>query len=513
MTHDRSTESSSKHAGGIGRSFGRGAAFLSIGAVASRFASFLSQIVLGAVLTKEQFGIFGVALGVLAVTGCLRGGVVHQYLQTLNPKRFNSEAGPYVRLAGYASAIGAVATAIAAILVPSWMSEPALRSVLIVLAVNALTPFFNSPLRARMQVEMRFGTMTAVDSINAVLRTVVAVTLAYAGAGALALAVPLLASAMFEGIVFRIMLRLRIFSLARSPGRLDEAFRTVRWTILLAIASTTVYQGDYLASSLFAPAAVVGVYYFAYGLCNQSALVAGSMLGEVVAPATAKLRSDPARLAAAVLRIARGLGLLIPGLVFVIPVIFPEVDYLVWKGRWHEASAITFALSLQVTILLITTLLYSTRQGQGDFRSPAILECIRGAAVMLGAGLGAYLSPTPFGIATGVLALGGTTSLVVGAWMIRSMGVSGPRAVMVMLGGPLAACGLAIALRYGMDHVQGWSGAGEAHRWRWAIEILAGAVSFFALYAVIVRLFFHHSLRDMIGIAPARLARLLRFLG
>ncbi|MDZ4755159.1 MAG: oligosaccharide flippase family protein [Phycisphaerae bacterium] len=497
----------------MGRSFGRGAAFLSMGAIASRFTGVFSQVVLGAILTKEQFGVFGVALGVMTVTGSLRGGVVHQYLQTLSPERFEKEAGAYVRLAAYACALGAMATLIAAIVVPYWRPEPGLRVVLFVMAAHALMPFFNSPLRARMQVAMRFGTMATVDTINTALRTVIAILLALFGAGPAALAIPLLAGAMFEAVVFSSILRLPIFSMAaRGAGGTRDAFRTVRWTLLLAIASTSVFQGDYLAGSLFASSTVVGVYYFAYGLCNQSGALAASMLGEVVGPVIAQLRHDPQRRAAAALRIARGIGILLPGLVFAIPVIFPELDHLIWKGGWQDAATTSFLLSAQVTLLLTTTLLYATRHGQGDFRSPAIFECMRGAAVLIGAGLGAWLSPTPEGIALGALGIGGTTSLAVGAWIIRSMGVSAATAVRVMLGGPLAGFALAVGLRYGLDQIQGWSGADDEHRWRWGIEVIVEGIAYVALYLLAVRVFFHRALKDMLSVAPARISKPLRFL-
>lgn len=498
---------------GVGASFGRGAALLSIGAIISRFTSFAAQIVLGAILTKEEFGVFGLALGYVTWTTCLRGGVVHTYLQTLPRDRFLAEAAPFVRLSFVASLIGALATLLAAFVVPAFRPEPLLGAVLMILGGHALMPFFNSAYRARMQVEMRYGTIAAVDTANAVMRMAVGIGLAYGGLGPVALAAQLLVSAVLEAIVFAWVTRLPLLTLLRTPGDVRSALHTVRWTILLAIASSAVYQGDYFAASLFAPIGEVGIYYFTYGLCNQSGYVAASMLGEVVAPTIAKVKDDPERRAAAALRVAHGLSLLLPGLVFAIPVAFPEVEMLIWGGRWQMAKWTAFLLSTQVSVLLTTTLLYATRQGIGDFRTPALLECIRGVAVMVGAGAGTLISPTPEGIAAGALCVGGGTSVLIATWIIRALGVSTMRALRVMLAPPVAALLLALALRLAADRVQGYTGAVGPRDWRWAIEGAVGGFGFLALYILVARVFFRHVVQDMLSIAPGRVRRLLGFLG
>lgn len=171
-----------------------------------------------------------------------------------------------------------------------------------------------------------------------------------------------------------------------------------------------------------------------------------------------------------------------------------------------------FLLSAQVSVLLTTTLLYATRQGSGDFRTPALFECVRGLAVMVGAGAGAYLAPTPEGIAAGALAVGGGASVLIATWIIRELGVSTMRAFRVMMGPPVAGLALALILRLLADRVQGYSGASGPRDPRWAIEGAVGGFGFLALYALVSRIFFRHVVRDMLSIAPGRLRRLVGFL-
>ncbi|MBL9121740.1 MAG: oligosaccharide flippase family protein [Phycisphaerae bacterium] len=498
---------------GVGRAFARNVGFLAVGAIVARFTGLIAQLVLGRKLTDEQFGVFGIALGFTILTNCLRGGEVHHYLQTIAPDRFNRDAAPFVRVAFLASMVGTLATILAAVAAGFFRSEEMLPAVLIVLALHAGTPFLNAPLRARMQVDGRFGLLTAVDTTNSILRIFVVIAFAYGGAGPITLAVQLLVSALFEAVVLWWITRVPVFGMLRGRGGEREALHTVKWTVLAGIFTTAVLQGDYFAASLFAPAAAVGVYYFIFGLCNQSAYLAATMLREAVGPAIARVREDPERRTSAAIRIARGLAVLVPCVVFAVPVVFPELDLAVWNGRWGEWKWVAMVLSAHVCFLIMTTLLYGTLQGMRDYKTPARLEIARAIGIVGGAGIGAAISPTPMSIAIGVLAIGGVTSGSNTVRVLHRLGVGTFRAIRLAFVPTVAGAALAVLSRLFLDRYQGWSGADPKGGPVWLVELFVAGFGFLALYGVMARIFFHSVLRDMIGIAPARVAKYIRFLG
>lgn len=497
---------------GVGRVFARSVGFLAVSAIFARLTGLIAQLVLGAVLSDEEFGVFGIALGFMVFTGCLRGGEVHHYLQTIAPDRYRDEAPPFVRVAFLASMIGAAATLLAAVVAWLTRSESMLPWVLVVLAAHTATPFINAPLRARLIVDSRIGLLTAVDATNSLLRILVVVVFALGGAGPLTLAIQLLVSAIFEACVLWWITRVPVFGMLRTRGGEREALHTVKWTVLAGIATTGVLQGDYFAASLFAPAAVVGVYYFIFGLCNQSAYLAATMLREAVGPAIARVREDPVRRTSAAIRIARGLAIVVPCLVFAVPVVFPELDQAVWRGRWSEWEWVAMVLSAHVCLLIMTTLLYGTMQGMRDYRTPARLEIARGIAIVAGAAIGAWISPTPMGIAVGVLAIGGVTSGVNAVQILHKLGVGSLRAARLAFVPTLAGCALAVGSRLLLDRVQGWSGAQPGRDPRWLLEMAVAGFGFLGLYALVARVFFRAVLRDMLSVAPGRVANYLRFL-
>ncbi len=498
---------------GVARSFARNVSFLAISAIVSRITGLLAQLALGRLLTDEEFGVFGIALGIMIFTGCLRGGEVHHYLQTIRSDRFDQEAPPFVRVACAASMLGAFATLVAAGITAIFVPDGWLPLVLVVLAAHAGMPFVNAPLRARLLVDGRIDLLTKVDIGNSVFRVVVVLGAALLGAGPLTLAIQLLASSVVEAVVLWSFTRVPVLRMACQRGGEREAFGVVRWTVLTGIATTSVLQGDYLAASLFAEPAVIGVYYFLFGLCNQSAYLAATMLREAVGPAIARVRDDPDRRASAARRIASGLALIIPVVVFAVPVIFPELDRAVWNGRWGTWEWVAMVLSAHVCLLITTTLLYGTLQGMRDYRTPARLEFWRALGIMVGAGVGAWLSPTPMGIAVGVLAVGGTISGLNTAAVLSIHGVGRARAITVAFLPVLLGVLLASACRWLLGHISGWTGAATPGDPRWLIELSVAGFGFLAVYTVLARTLFGSLVRDLAAIAPARVARLLALVG
>jgi O-antigen/teichoic acid export membrane protein len=498
---------------GLARSFARNVSFLAISAVVSRVTGLLAQLVLGRILTEEEFGVFGIALGIMIFTGCLRGGEVHHYLQTIRSDRFEEEAAPFVRVACGASLLGALATLVAAGLSALVAPSGWLPLVLVILAAHAAMPFINAPLRARLLVDGRIALLTKVDIANSMLRVGIVLGAAMLGAGPLTLAIQLLASSIFEAVVLWFITRVPVLRMACRRGGEREAFGVVRWTVLAGVATTSVLQGDYFAASLFAGPAVIGVYYFLFGLCNQSAYLAATMLREAVGPAIARVSDDPDRRASAARRIASGLALVIPAVVFAVPVVFPELDRAVWNGRWGAWEWVAIVLSAHVCLLITTTLLYGTLQGMRDYRTPARLELWRAIGIVAGAGVGAWLSPTPMGIALGVLVIGGTVSGLNTAAILVMHRVTRVRALTIAYLPVLLGVLLASGYRWVVDGVSGWSGATGAGDARWLVEMVVTGVGFFAVYAALARLLFRSLVRDLAAIAPARVARILALVG
>ncbi|MFO0827611.1 MAG: oligosaccharide flippase family protein [Phycisphaerales bacterium] len=496
----------------VGRAFARGISIYAVAAVVSRLVSFAAQIVLGRLLSDREFGIFAAAFGVVAVTGCLRSGGVQHYLQALPSERFDRDAGPYVWLATIAAAVGGVATLMAAVAVGWFDRPPAMRLVLVVLAgwvfLNAISLIY----RARMQSEMRVLSLAVTEVVGMLLRSVLGIVLALFGAGAMAIALPMTITSLFETVVFGSQARMRREHWRATRAELRAAWHTVRWTLLFAVCAVVVFQGDYFAASFFLSDESLGNYYFAFSLCNQPTYVVVGTFTAFIAPVVSRLGDSRDRQASAVLRLARAMGVLVPVIAFVVPALLPELDHLVWAGKWHVVNATAVPLTLAICLMSSTALLYGATNGIGAFRLAAIIETARAVAVFVGAGLGAWWFGSPFGVASMLCIVAGGISVIGSSVILRLFGANPWRAALSVLVGPCVVAVAVGGLRLGLNRVSGWSGADDEHRWRYAIELVAAGVAYTAVVVLVARVCFRTTVREAIALLPDRVSRLAQYL-
>lgn len=483
---------------GLGFDFGRGALWLGISGAVARIFGVIAQIVLGSSLTDSDFGVFALATGVTSLTMCFRGGNVGGYLQNLDDERFQQTAGGFLRLSGLACLGGAGATLLAAVWVPVLVAAPDIRGLLVAFAVVALLPFFSIPSRARLASHLAFGRLAIVDCVAAFVRAAIAIVLALRGMGAYALVIPVVMGGVVEALLLNCLRPVGVLRLACEADNTKAAIHTVRWTALAAVASTMIYQGDYLGAAWFVSTDILGQYFFAYSLSNQVGYLATSMVGGIVAPIIARMGEDRQRQEAAGRRLASSLAILMPGMLMVLPVAFPEVDRLVWGGRWEGVRVPMLLLAPHLACLLTTTVLYGALHGRGHFRMPALLDCLRAVALLAGAALGGGLFKSADGIALGVLLLGGTSSVFASVMVAHRLGIPCLGGLKLLGGGPLLSLAVAILLRHGMDIVEGWSGATHAHDPRWLIEAAVAAIVFLTTYVATCRLMFPNASAELL---------------
>src|SRR5437773_3384583 len=185
-------EASSLPPGPMAQSVGRGAAALSGATAATRGLSFLSQVVLGAVLVDRDFGLFAIANSIAGFIMALRDGG----MQTLIIQRGTAD---YEELEGPAFWLGLVFNTLAGVLlavVAPWIAgiyrEPRLVPMLWIIAASIPLNSLAFVSLARLRMDMRFGAVSTTDILSGVVRYGGMVVGALAGLGCLSVGVSVL---------------------------------------------------------------------------------------------------------------------------------------------------------------------------------------------------------------------------------------------------------------------------------------------------------------------------------
>lgn len=366
-----------------------GAKLIFLLGVVARATSFISQLVLGYLLSKEDFGLYATALGLSAMLSVFRDAGVGRLL-IVRSAEYDRLARPVLEMATIFNALAAALLIGVGVLAAQLKDAPVLAWMMAVLAGSVILRSPTAVYRAKAMADLSFGLLWRIDVIGLLLQHSLLIILALAGLGPLSFVLPMLAVALYELIA----LGLRV---GRAPGsRLTwpvfrEIFHTTKWIMIGGAGIALVTQGDYLAVSLFESAAVLGLYFFGFRFASSVAQVFTGSLSNVLMPALTKARSDPQRLHRG---FVRSLGLLALVMSFVGmfgAVTAPAFIHFVWQGRWDGAIPAAVAVFSTQMIRSVSTIGTIVAEATGRWRVRALMLAIDAAGTVMSAAIGAWL--------------------------------------------------------------------------------------------------------------------------
>jgi O-antigen/teichoic acid export membrane protein len=373
-------------------------------------ASFFAQIVLGYLLTSSDWGTYAIAISVAAFVMTFRDGGVRELLVHRGAADYESLRGPVFWLALLINVGIAAVLALIAIVAADFYEQPALKSLIWILAVAVVLDTPGQLLRAKLRIELRFATYARLTVASATLRYGGAIVLAWQGHGAMSFVLPLPFIAVLEWVVLTLLTRDILFrsrpSLATWPSLLGE----VKWLLLGTVTTVFATMGDYVVLGRLVPAAVVGTYYFAFQLAVHGSMLAAANVNTVLMPTLVRVGPDGTRQRRATLRALRSLALIASPLSLGLAAVIDPLETAIWGGRWKQAIGAVQILGVMLPIRLSFMIATSSLKARGAFRLWALLSLSQGLGLMLVALVAGLLMPDATRIAM----------LVAGYWLVAS---------------------------------------------------------------------------------------------
>lgn len=480
----------------IGTRAAGGVAWLFSYLVTTRAVYVASQVALGWLLAPEDFGVYAVAVSLTLVTRALQDGGVPQLLIQRGTARYRDLAVDMFWLALTANVIVGAGLVLASPLLVDVFDEPRLQPLLWIMAgaMPLSTPW--ALLSAKLQLESRWREWALIKGVSSSVEYALIVTFAWMGYGPASFVLPLPLSAVLAGGLAWLVCRDAPWLRRPDPRHWPPLLSDARWLMFGAITAGMFAQGDYLVLGRIAPAAVVGIYYFAYQIPAQFGHLAGS-IGGVLFPMLGQL-GERDRRARALLRGLRAQMLVIaPGCVAV-AVLFPQLEQLIWAGRWSAAVVPVQVLSILMPFRLMYPITEAGLLASGAFRTWSNIMLLEGIGLMTTAWFGATIAAdaTVVAITTGVyLAL---SVIAVTTFALRQYGAT-VRQVLAGLAVPwlLAVCA-------GLGGV--WTGR-AVNTDTFGRLMIEGGV-FVVAYGLLVRGLCAQSLNELRATLPARWQRL-----
>lgn len=422
-------KSAGEENGSLRQIAGRGFSWLTISLLGGRLLGIGAQLILGRLISEEEFGVFAVVVSIATLVRVFADGGVPQVLVQRGANDFDRLTGPGFWLSASSSLIVGFLLAISAPAIAWFYDDPQLTVLLLIVAAALPLTAPAAMMRAKLRINFEFRALALIAFGWVAIRHVTSVGLATLGLGVMSLVLPLLLSVCFEGVAAFWVTRFKPW-LHRPQFKLwPEILRSSLWVVFASGCRGLTRTGDYLVLGILTPPAIVGQYYFGYLITTQIVEMIAANLQQVAFPIMSKLAAEPERQSSAILRTIRMLVFVAaPMSIAVALAIGPTIhilDAIIWKGKWSGAIPLMQILAVAAPLRMFTEVLNAALSSRGSFSTAAKMMLLEGLSLMAAAALAVYLAGENLAGIAAVIAISQVAfSIGAGIWVLRGFDIS-----------------------------------------------------------------------------------------
>ncbi len=372
----------------LGRAVGSGVSWFAIATLATRSASFVTQIILGWLLLREDFGVYALAAGLAGFLSIIRDGGVRDLLVQRGSVSGDHDDGALFWIAAtFNVVLGAIMVA-SGPLVAWYYDRPQLAPMLFIMGASVPILTFGSIYYAKLRKQLRFREAAMWATWPPIIRFGSMIILAYSGAGVFSFAWPWLIVAVAESVMGWWYVRERLWTAPPNWSRWPSLLREVRWLLFGRLGEAGLGYGDYLVAGKLITASALGVYFFAFQLVGQTAILLWVNLHTVLLPALTRLADDRERFANALHRAMRVQAMWSSMICFGMASVIGPVEFLLWGGKWADAVPAMLVLACAFPMRVTAGVTTAALQAQGRFKTNGVVLVLEAFGFVVAALLG-----------------------------------------------------------------------------------------------------------------------------
>jgi O-antigen/teichoic acid export membrane protein len=348
-------------------SYGRqalmGMLFVAAGVIATKLSSFIAQLILGWLLTPDDYKIWGMLASLRMFVEGIRNGGALPVMQQQRP-RSRDQAGLFFKYGLVFNLLSALILLISAPLAQRFFETTNLIGLITLVAISFPLSTPGAFYRTQLLIDLRFSVTARIVSICAVLNYGIMILCAALGLGPYAFVLPIVASALAEWWLYGSASERVAYGGRLTRSAFLNIFRASKWIILAAIATAVAMAGDYLVIGLVA-SDLLGEYLFGFQLTVAFSAVIAIGLYQVLLPTFSSLQNDTHRMASAYQKSAHMTSLIVAPVFALCAILAPTAVHFLWAGKWDAAIPVVQAMSLCLVIRLLNPLSGSVLQAMG----------------------------------------------------------------------------------------------------------------------------------------------------
>ena len=339
---------------GLARVAASGAAWTTAQTILNKVATLIAMYIIALQLSPDEFGMAVLTLSIVSFLVVLPPLAVSD-LMILDQIDISERARFGQRLAlrvGVLTTIAIVALSPIIASLYSKYSFGVLAGLIMVVSLRPTSEAFAVGPLSRLRVGSRYRAIAIIDGTAQFLATLIMVSLAFLGAGALSLVLPQVIAVAVRAICYRLALRRdKRNSQDQDAIRSGTGMNGLTFRHLLALGSAQyihniMFSLPVLVLGYFASDIETGYYGFAFQFASQANGVISCQLGIVLQPLFGKLKDDLARQSSAFLRSVKAISAIIVPVTLLQAALAQPLFALLFKPEWQPAYKIFVALSI-----------------------------------------------------------------------------------------------------------------------------------------------------------------------
>jgi O-antigen/teichoic acid export membrane protein len=467
----------------------RGMAWNTAALVVGRITGFAAQLVLGWLLSRDDFGTYAIALSLSVIVLTLRATGA-QKLLIQRGGQYDELAHPLAVISLLINVVGMLVLWMAAPLLAQYFNAPAIVPLMRVIGLSMPLGVPADILRARLSIELRFRELALLNAGALMLTQALTVILALAGMGPMSFALPLAVVAAVDSLVLWRIVGWWPAGRPLERKRFTELFAAAKWIILCGFASALIVQGNHLVVGKMETREVTGLFFFGFQLTTAVALFFNTGMQRVLMPTLTRLSDDGRRQGQAYLKSVRVLVASAAPVCLWGVLLADPVMHVLWAGKWDDAIPVVQWLTAILPIYVLTAINAAVLEARGLWRANTIFHFLSAAGTIASAWYGASRGGLwEITLAAASFRLG--FSLLNGVLVAQIMGLSRTAFLGAALP-PFIAC-VAVAATVAELAAQ------VADEWPWWLQMLVVSLLYWVLTAAVYFVLFRQRVSEAAG--------------
>lgn len=388
-----------------GESYGRrtihGAVWAILASVTNQGLSFLSLLILGWVLLRDDFGVYAPAAGFANMIVVLRNGGMHRVL-VQRAREFHQLAPLAYRIALGFNLAAACIIAIGGVVLARLFNEPQLVPMLAIVAISLPIQSSTVVYRARLMTSLEYRSVSQLDASASLVRYLTTIGFALAGLGPLSFVLPMPIVSFFEWLRFRRAAG-PLPTISDDPASADggdsipvttpltahSLLADSFWVIVGTVTLAVILNSDKLVIRSVQPGVFAGIYLFGQQLMQGLTRPLVTSLPQVLMPTLSRMADDRKRQAMAFVRIGSALVLCGAIMSFGIFTVGEPLVHVLWSGKWDESIPVLRVFACALPLLFFSAASVTLIESRGRWRELAWIQGTEGLLTSVAAYFGA----------------------------------------------------------------------------------------------------------------------------